>query len=72
MVLPVRRAERLHGRTSEPAMMRKVPERDKLGSVSMVRIISGNLGELIGPGVNDWMTIDVIDAGHDAFLEFVF
>ena len=41
-------------------------------SVSMVRIISGNLGELIGPGVDDWMAIDVVDAGHDAFLEFVF
>jgi hypothetical protein len=38
----------------------------------MVRIISGNLGELIGPGVDDWMTIDVVDAGHDAFLEVVF
>ena len=34
--------------------------------------LSGNLGELIGPGVDDWMTIDVVDAGHDAFLEFVF
>ena len=38
----------------------------------MVRITSGNLGELIGPGVDDWMTIDVVDAGHDAFLEVVF
>ena len=34
--------------------------------------ISGNRGELIGPGVDDWMAIDVVDAGHDAFLEFVF
>ena len=41
-------------------------------SVSMVGIISGNLGELIGPGVDDWMAIDVVDASHDAFLEFVF
>ena len=38
----------------------------------MVRNHLGNLGELIGPGVDDWMTIDVVDAGHDAFLEFVF
>ena len=30
------------------------------------------LGELIGPGVDDWMAIDVVDAGHDALLEFVF
>jgi len=37
----------------------------------MVRIISGSLGELIGPGVNDWMAVDVGDAGHNAFLEFV-
>ena len=37
----------------------------------MVRIISGSLGELIGPGVDDWMAVDVGDAGHNAFLEFV-
>jgi hypothetical protein len=28
----------------------------------MVRIMSGDLGELIGPGADDWMTIDVVDA----------
>ena len=38
----------------------------------MVEIISGNLGKLIGPGVDDWMAIDVVDASHNAFLEFVF
>ena len=38
----------------------------------MVRIISGGLGELIGPGVDDWTAIDVVDAGHDALFEFVF
>ncbi len=37
----------------------------------MVRIISGSLGELIRPGMNDWMAIGVVDAGHDALLEFV-
>ena len=31
----------------------------------------GNLGELMGPSVDDWMAIDVVDAGHDALLEFV-
>src|SRR5579862_6366549 len=38
----------------------------------MVRIISGSLGEFIGPGVDDRMAIDVIDTGDDALLEFVF
>jgi hypothetical protein len=37
----------------------------------MVRIISGSLGELVGPGVDDGMAINVVDAGHDALLEFV-
>ena len=37
----------------------------------MVRIISGSLDKLVGPGVDDWMAIDVVDAGHNAFLEFV-
>jgi hypothetical protein len=31
-----------------------------------------NDGELIGPGVDDLMAIDVVDTGHDEFLEFVF
>ena len=36
----------------------------------MVRIISGGLGKLVGPSVDDGMAIDVVDAGHDALLEF--
>ena len=38
----------------------------------MVRIISGSLGEFVGPGVDDGMAIDVVKAGHDALLELVF
>ena len=34
-------------------------------------IISGGLGKLVGPSVDDGMAIDVVDAGHDALLEFV-
>ena len=37
----------------------------------MVRIISGGLGELVGPSVDDRMAIDVVDTGHDALLELV-
>src|SRR3977135_1129594 len=37
----------------------------------MVRIISGSIGELIGPGVDDRMAIDVVDGGHTASLKFV-
>ena len=37
----------------------------------MVQIISGGLGKLVGPSVDDGMAIDVVDAGHDALLEFV-
>ena len=37
----------------------------------MVRIILGGLGEFIGPSVDDWVAIDVIDAGDDALLEFM-
>ena len=37
----------------------------------MVRIISGSLGELVGPGVDDWMPIDIVDTGHDALFELV-
>jgi hypothetical protein len=29
------------------------------------------LGELVGPGVDDRMAINVVDAGHDSLLEFV-
>lgn len=38
----------------------------------MVRIILGGLGEFVGPGVDDGMVIDVVNAGHDALFEFVF
>jgi len=37
----------------------------------MVRIISGGLGELVGPCMDDGMAIDVVDASHDALLELV-
>jgi hypothetical protein len=38
----------------------------------MVRIISGGLGELVRPCVDDGITIDVLDTCHDALFEFVF
>jgi hypothetical protein len=37
----------------------------------MVRTISVSIDELIGPGVDDRIAIDVVDAGHNAFLKFV-
>ena len=37
----------------------------------MVQIISGSLGKLVGPSVDDGMAIDLVEAGHDALLEFV-
>jgi hypothetical protein len=37
----------------------------------MVRIITGDLGQLVGPGVDDGMPVGVVDAGDDALLEFV-
>jgi hypothetical protein len=37
----------------------------------MVRTISGSIGELIGPDVDDRIAIDVVDAGHNTFLKFV-
>ena len=45
--------------------------RSGLVNVSVVRIISGGLGKLVGPSVDDGMAIDVVDAGDDALLEFV-
>jgi hypothetical protein len=33
--------------------------------------MSGGLGELVGPCMDDGMAIDVVDAGHDAFFELV-
>jgi hypothetical protein len=41
-------------------------------SVSVVRIISAGLGELVGPSVDDGTAIDIVDTGHDALLELVF
>ena len=38
----------------------------------MVRIISGGVGQFVGPSMDDGMAIDVVDAGHDALLELVF
>jgi hypothetical protein len=40
-------------------------------SVSLVRIISGGLGEFVGPSMDDGMAIDLVDTGHDALLELV-
>ena len=37
----------------------------------VIRIISGRLGQLVRPGVNDGIAIDILDADHDALLEFV-
>jgi hypothetical protein len=34
--------------------------------------LCGVLGiESIGPFVNDWVAVDVIEVGHDAILEFL-
>ena len=53
--------------------IRGTPARfDGLGQRFLVRIISGGLCEPIGPSVDDGAAVDVLDAGHDAFLEFVF
>ncbi len=41
-------------------------------SVFLVRIISGGVGEFIGPGMDDGMAIDAVDSGHDALLESYF
>jgi hypothetical protein len=41
-------------------------------SVSKVRIISGGFVELVGPSVDDRMSIDVVDGSHDALLESCF
>ncbi|MCK1290331.1 hypothetical protein [Bradyrhizobium sp. 30] len=34
-------------------------------------LISGGVGEFVGPGMDDGMAIDVVDSGHDALLEFI-
>jgi hypothetical protein len=40
-------------------------------SVSLVRIISGSLGKLVGPCVDDGVAIDLVDASRDALLELL-
>ena len=30
------------------------------------------VSDLIAPGVDDWLAIDIVDEGHQAFLQFVF
>src|ERR1700716_210285 len=58
-------------RQNKHAVAGRKPSRCALGSVFVDRIISGGLGELVGPGVVDRMAIDVLDTGHDALLELV-
>ena len=41
-------------------------------SVSLVRIISGGVGEFVRPSVDDGVAIYVVDAGHNALFELVF
>jgi hypothetical protein len=38
----------------------------------LVRIILRGFGELVRPSVDDWVSVDVIDAGHDALFELLF
>src|SRR6202048_5216598 len=45
---------------------------DKLVHRFQVRIISGSVFEPVGPCVDDWVSINVIDGSHDAVLEFLF
>src|SRR3954447_21973865 len=33
---------------------------------------SGGLGKFVGPGMDDRMAVDVVDASHDARLQLVF
>ena len=39
---------------------------------SKLEIISGRLVELIGPGVNDGLLIEIVHGSHDPILEFLF
>jgi hypothetical protein len=52
----------------EPAQFRQ-PEIQF--SVFMVPIISSRAGKLVGPCVDDGVTIDVLDTGRDALFEFL-
>jgi hypothetical protein len=40
--------------------------------VSLVRIISGGLVELVGPGMNDGIVVEVVYGGYEALFEFLF
>jgi hypothetical protein len=40
--------------------------------VRIISVISGGLGELVGPSVDNRMSVDIADAGHDALLEILF
>jgi hypothetical protein len=33
---------------------------------------SCSVSDLVAPGVDDWLAIDIVDEGHQALLEFVF
>ena len=33
---------------------------------------SCSVSDLVAPGVDDWLAIDIVDKGHQALLEFVF
>jgi hypothetical protein len=37
----------------------------------LVRIISGRVRKFVGPSMDDRMSVDVVDAGHDALPEFL-
>src|ERR1700731_2736320 len=41
-------------------------------SVSLIRIISGGLGELVGPCVDDRVAINILDTSRDARPELLF
>lgn len=41
--------------------------RDNLVERSVIRFISGSVGEFIRPSVDDRIAVDVLDTGHDAF-----
>src|SRR5688572_7932631 len=65
-------------RTSFAWGVRKIPDVGREGcdpghwfSVSLVRIKSGGFGWSAGPGIDDGMAADVVDASHDALLELV-
>jgi len=58
--------------------MKDTVERSKVPEVALVFWIIKVLATIrqprrvVGPGVDDGMTIDVVDTSHDALLEFVF